>query len=132
MQGAHGIRGSAMVCLPRDPAPEVTKLPFMERPRTARISLASRCTGDRLIEGGVHGLVTGGSTGENNAQSVEERIEIARFTVSHVAGRVPGVAGIGATLTSDPVALPEAARDLKADAMPLASPPSRTVWWTRP
>lgn len=78
---------------------------------------------DRLIEAGVHGLITGGSTGENYAQSVAERIEIARFTVDHVAGRVPVVFGTGAMLTPDSIALAEAARDMKADAILLASPP---------
>ena len=29
---------------------------------------------DWLVENGVHGLISGGSTGENYAQSVEERV----------------------------------------------------------
>ena len=33
-----------------------------------------------LIENGVHGLISGGSTGENYAQTVAERLELARFT----------------------------------------------------
>ncbi|MCB0827140.1 MAG: dihydrodipicolinate synthase family protein, partial [Armatimonadetes bacterium] len=32
-----------------------------------------------LISKGVHGLISGGSTGENYTQTVAERIEIARF-----------------------------------------------------
>ena len=78
---------------------------------------------DHLIATGVHGLITGGSTGENYAQTVAERIEIARFTHKHVAGRVPLVVGTGAMLTSDSIGLAEAARDLGADAILLASPP---------
>ncbi|MFJ1293167.1 dihydrodipicolinate synthase family protein, partial [Paracoccus yeei] len=34
---------------------------------------------ERLIAAGVHGLISGGSTGENYAETVEERLELARF-----------------------------------------------------
>lgn len=78
---------------------------------------------DHLIDAGVHGLITGGSTGENYAQTVAERIEIARFTHDRVAGRVPLVVGTGAMLTEDSLALATAARDMTADAILLASPP---------
>ena len=76
-----------------------------------------------LIERGVHGLITGGSTGENYAQTVAERIEVARFTKDQMKGRLPLVVGTGAMLTPDAVALASAARDMDADAILLASPP---------
>jgi 4-hydroxy-tetrahydrodipicolinate synthase len=78
---------------------------------------------DYLIDAGVHGLITGGSTGENYAQTVSERIEIAQFTHCCIKGRVPLVVGTGAMLTDDSIALAVAARDMKADAILLASPP---------
>ncbi|MEM9579720.1 MAG: dihydrodipicolinate synthase family protein [Pseudomonadota bacterium] len=78
---------------------------------------------DHLLEAGVNGLISGGSTGENYAQTVAERIEIARFTQERMKGRVPLVIGTGAMLTGDSVALATAARDMKADAILLASPP---------
>lgn len=78
---------------------------------------------DWLISQGVHGLISGGSTGENYAQTVAERIEIARFTVDHVKGRLPVIMGTGAMLTSDSIALAKAAREVGADAILLASPP---------
>lgn len=78
---------------------------------------------DWLIGQGVHGLISGGSTGENYAQTVAERIGIARFTVDHVKGRVPVVIGTGAMLTSNSVELARAAREMGADAILLASPP---------
>ncbi|OOY05954.1 dihydrodipicolinate synthase family protein [Thioclava sp. F28-4] len=78
---------------------------------------------DFVIAQGVHGLITGGSTGENYAQTVAERIEIARFTHAHIAGRVPLVLGTGAMLTSDSIALARAAREIGVDAILLASPP---------
>ncbi|UAB90144.1 dihydrodipicolinate synthase family protein [Ruegeria sp. SCSIO 43209] len=76
-----------------------------------------------LIENGVHGLISGGSTGENYAQTVDERLELARFTHEQLKGRVPLVVGTGAMLTGDSVALASGARDLGADAILLASPP---------
>ncbi|WP_270725077.1 dihydrodipicolinate synthase family protein [Shimia sp. Alg240-R146] len=76
-----------------------------------------------LIDRGVHGLITGGSTGENYAQTVAERVEIARFTKEQIKGRVPLVMGTGAMLTDDSVALATAGREMGADAILLASPP---------
>lgn len=78
---------------------------------------------EHLIDRGVHGLITGGSTGENYAQTVAERVEIARFTKEQIKGRVPLVMGTGAMLTDDSVALATAGRDMGADAILLASPP---------
>ena len=76
-----------------------------------------------LIDNGVHGLITGGSTGENYAQTVDERLEIARFCHERIKGRVPLVVGTGAMLTSDSIALASGAREIGADAILLASPP---------
>jgi 4-hydroxy-tetrahydrodipicolinate synthase len=76
-----------------------------------------------LIASGVNGIVTGGSTGENYAQSVAERIDLARFTHERIKGRLPLVVGTGAMLTQDSITLAEAARDIGADAILLASPP---------
>lgn len=76
-----------------------------------------------LIFKGVHGLISGGSTGENYTQTVEERLEIARFTKDRAKGRLPFLVGTGAMLTSDSLALAAGARDMGADAILLASPP---------
>ena len=43
---------------------------------------------ERLIGKGVHGLISGGSTGENYAQTVEERLELARFITERANGRL--------------------------------------------
>lgn len=75
-----------------------------------------------LIAKGVHGLISGGSTGENYTQTVEERLEIARFTKDRAKSRLPFVVGTGAMLTSDSLALAAGARDMGADAILLASP----------
>lgn len=76
-----------------------------------------------LISHGVHGLITGGSTGENYAQTVAERIEVAQFTKDRMKGRLPLVVGTGAMLTPDAISLAVAAKDMKADVILLASPP---------
>ncbi|OBY28074.1 dihydrodipicolinate synthase family protein [Leisingera sp. JC1] len=76
-----------------------------------------------LIDAGVHGLISGGSTGENYAQTVEERIALARFTHERLAGRLPLVVGTGAMLTSDSIALAQGAKEIGADSILLASPP---------
>lgn len=76
-----------------------------------------------LIEGGVHGLISGGSTGENYAQTVAERLELAKFTHTQMNGRLPLVVGTGAMLTPDSIALASGAKDIGADAILLASPP---------
>ncbi len=75
-----------------------------------------------LIEAGVHGVISGGSTGENYAQPVAERLEVARFTKDRIGGRVPFVVGTGAMMTPDSVALATGAREMGADAILLASP----------
>jgi 4-hydroxy-tetrahydrodipicolinate synthase len=76
-----------------------------------------------LIASGVHGLISGGSTGENYAQTVQERIDLARFAKDRLKGRLPLVVGTGAMLTTDSIALATSAREMGADAILLASPP---------
>ena len=76
-----------------------------------------------LVSKGVHGLISGGSTGENYAQTVPERIALARFTKDQLKGRLPLVVGTGAMLTPDSMALASAAKEIKADSILLASPP---------
>ncbi|TCL01539.1 4-hydroxy-tetrahydrodipicolinate synthase [Shimia isoporae] len=78
---------------------------------------------EHLISRGVHGLISGGSTGENYAQTVAERVEIATFTADQIKGRVPLVMGTGAMLTDDSKSLAVAGREMGADAILLASPP---------
>jgi dihydrodipicolinate synthase/N-acetylneuraminate lyase len=51
---------------------------------------------DRLIEGGVHGLVACGTMGEANSLSAEERHDVIATAVRAAAGRVPVCAGVSA------------------------------------
>jgi 4-hydroxy-tetrahydrodipicolinate synthase len=78
---------------------------------------------ERLVSAGVHGLISGGSTGENYAQTVEERLEVGRFIVEAVKGRLPVFIGTGAMRTPDSVALAMGARDMGATGLLLGTPP---------
>ncbi len=78
---------------------------------------------EKLISAGVHGLISGGSTGENYAETVEERLEIARFIVETVNGRLPVFVGTGAMRTPDSVALAAGAKAMGADGLLLGTPP---------
>lgn len=76
-----------------------------------------------LVAQGVHGLISGGSTGENYAQTLAERLELARFTKERLNGRLPLVVGTGAMMTPDSIALAAGAKEIGADSILLASPP---------
>jgi 4-hydroxy-tetrahydrodipicolinate synthase len=78
---------------------------------------------ERLVEAGVHGLISGGSTGENYAETVEERLELARFITERARGRLPVIVGTGAMRTADSIALARGAREMGADALLLGTPP---------
>ncbi|WP_371832205.1 dihydrodipicolinate synthase family protein [Paracoccus benzoatiresistens] len=78
---------------------------------------------ERLIGAGVHGLISGGSTGENYAETAEERLELARFITERTNGRVPVIVGTGAMRTPDSIALAQGARAMGADAILLGTPP---------
>src|SRR5271167_165250 len=72
---------------------------------------------DDLIASGVHGLTPLGSTGEfaylNNAQ----RAAVVKATIEAAKGRVPVVAGVASTSTTDAVAQAKAYQKLGADGI---------------
>jgi 4-hydroxy-tetrahydrodipicolinate synthase len=78
---------------------------------------------DFLLAADVHGVISGGSTGENYTQTVAERVALAQFVQARINRRCPFVVGTGAMLTDDSLAVATAAREMKADAILLASPP---------
>ena len=57
---------------------------------------------DYQIENGTDAIVICGTTGESSTLSHEEHLEAIRFTVEHVAKRVPVIAGNGGTGRSHP------------------------------
>lgn len=78
---------------------------------------------ERLVGAGVHGLISGGSTGENYAETIEERLEIARFVVARAKGRLPVFVGTGAMRTPESIALAQGAREMGATGLLLGTPP---------
>jgi 4-hydroxy-tetrahydrodipicolinate synthase len=78
---------------------------------------------DSLIAAGIHGIISGGSTGEYYAQSLDERLAIAKLVKERIAGRVPLVVGTGAIRQEDSIAVGKAAREMGADAILVGSPP---------
>ena len=78
---------------------------------------------EHLIGQGMHGLVLGGTTGENYALSPEERVRQFRYGNEVIAGRVPWIAGVNDIRTEDVCAYAVAAREAGASALLLAVPP---------
>jgi 4-hydroxy-tetrahydrodipicolinate synthase len=78
---------------------------------------------EHLIGQGAHGLVIGGTTGENYALTAEERIHQFQFASRRIKGRVPWIAGVNDIRTEDVCAFARAAKKAKAGALLLAVPP---------
>lgn len=70
-----------------------------------------------LIGQGVHGLATGGSTGEGHTLDVEEFRHLISDTVEEAAGRVPVIAGIIVDSTRDAVRRGKAVANLGVTAL---------------
>lgn len=77
---------------------------------------------ERLIAGGVHGLVPTGTTGEFTSLSPEEYRTVIELYVKAAAGRVPVVAGVGSMTTAGAVALARHAEAVGADAVMVVPP----------
>ncbi len=76
---------------------------------------------DKTIDGGIHGVVACGSTGEFSALSSDERRLVVETVVDQAAGRVPVVAQTGSTSTAEAIALSRHAESVGADVvMPVA------------
>ncbi len=73
----------------------VTPLGVDGRPDEARFRQLVR----RQLEAGIDGLVPCGTTGEAPTLTIEEHVDIVRWTVEECAGQVPVLAGIGSNDT---------------------------------
>jgi 4-hydroxy-tetrahydrodipicolinate synthase len=72
---------------------------------------------DDLIAAGVHGLTPLGSTGEFAYLNNDQRAAVVRISIEAAAGRVPVIAGVAATATSDAVAQARLYESLGADGI---------------
>src|SRR5262245_64942565 len=77
---------------------------------------------DRTIDGGVHGVVACGSTGEFSALTVDERRLVVETVVDQAANRVPVIAQTGSTSTTEAVALARHAQCVGADVIMTVAP----------
>lgn len=78
---------------------------------------------EHLIGQGMHGLVIGGTTGENYALTDQERVRQFHYAHEVIGGRVPWTAGVNDIRTGDVAAFAVAAREAGASALLLAVPP---------
>ena len=75
-----------------------------------------------VVDGGVHGIMTTGGTGEFPHLSREERRRVTEIVVAEAAGAVPIFAGTAACSTWEALALIEDAAAAGADAAILTPP----------
>ena len=84
---------------------------------------------ERLVRGGVGGLVPGGSTGEFTTLTHDERRQLAEATIEAAAGRVPVVVGTGALSTAETVELSVHAERSGAAAVMIVPPFYDALGW---
>ncbi|RWB00281.1 MAG: dihydrodipicolinate synthase family protein [Mesorhizobium sp.] len=78
---------------------------------------------EHLIASGVHGVISGGSTGEYYAQSMDERVEMAKFAKEVIGDRVSLTIGTVAIRLQDSILMAETAAKIGASAILVGSPP---------
>ena len=74
------------------------------------------------IAGGTDAIIVCGTTGESSTLTHEEHLDLIRFCVETVKGRVPVVAGTGSNCTETAVYLSKEAEKYGADALLLVTP----------
>ena len=75
-----------------------------------------------LIANGTDGLVVSGTTGESPTLSEEEKIQLFKFAVKVVNGRIPVIAGTGSYNTKASIELTQVAERAGVDAVMLVAP----------
>lgn len=77
---------------------------------------------DFCIEGGVHGIIPAGSTGEFARLSVEERKKLTEMTIDAANGRVPVIVGTASPYTDLTIMLSKHAQDAGAEGLLIVAP----------
>ena len=77
---------------------------------------------NHLIANGTDGLVVSGTTGESPTLSTEEKVELFKFVVEVVDGRVPVIAGTGSYNTKASIDLTKLAEKTGVDGSMLVVP----------
>lgn len=77
---------------------------------------------DWLMEEGVNGFVCCGTTAERSTLSIPEQLDITRFVLERVCGKVPVIAGTGCDGTIETIVLTEKAKKLGVDGCLVITP----------
>src|SRR5262245_919714 len=72
---------------------------------------------DALIAGGAHGLILLGTLGENCSLEPAEKRELVGAAISHVAGRVPVLAGVAECTTAQAARFAAEMAKLRVDGL---------------
>jgi 4-hydroxy-tetrahydrodipicolinate synthase len=83
---------------------------------------ATRTLVNYLISNGTDGLVVAGTTGESPTLTTEEKVELFKFVVEVVAGRIPVIAGTGSNNTRASINLTKKASEVGVDGIMLVAP----------
>ncbi len=74
------------------------------------------------IKNGTDAIIVCGTTGEAATMSEEEHMDVVKFCIDKVAGRIPVVAGTGSNCTQTAIELSKKAQEYGADAVLLVTP----------
>ncbi|MGO1058617.1 4-hydroxy-tetrahydrodipicolinate synthase [Planococcus sp. FY231025] len=77
---------------------------------------------EHLIQNGSDALVVAGTTGESPTLSADEKIELFKFVVETVQGRIPVIAGTGSNNTRASITLTQGAEEAGVDGIMLVTP----------
>lgn len=72
---------------------------------------------DLMIEGGVHGMIMLGTVGENCSLAFDEKIDLLKATVEHIAGRIPVLTGVAEFTTATACNFAAAAEEAGVDGL---------------
>ncbi len=76
----------------------------------------------KQIEGGIHGLVPCGTTGESPTLSHEEHNHVVELCIKTAKGRVPVIAGAGSNCTAEAIMMAKHAEKAGADGVLVVTP----------
>lgn len=77
---------------------------------------------DYQIENGTDAIIVCGTTGEAATLSHEEHLDVIRYCVKHVAGRIPVIAGTGSNCTETAIYLSTEAEKVGVDGLLVVTP----------
>lgn len=72
---------------------------------------------DAMIEAGVHGMIMLGTVGENGSLDPDEKRNVLRATMEHVAGRIPVLTGVAENTTARACRFAEDAAAMGVDGL---------------